>query len=237
MNLEQFFISFQEHLLEDEKPSLYFNKLIAEHQYPKKHPFDQLLSLKETEQNLTHHPEGNVWNHTMMVVDYAAIVREHSENPKVFMWGALLHDIGKSTTTRVRKGKITSYDHDREGAILAENFLRKFSEDEDFIEGVKKIARWHMQPLFVAKRLPFAKIDAMIQEIHPAEIGLFSICDRLGRGKLTTKKIEEQMESVINFLNSCKEVTEESKHERIEVVKELIKNFKIKNEQNIKVYI
>ncbi len=38
------------------------------------------------------------------------------------MWGALLHDLGKAPTTKIRKGKITSYDHDKVGAELVRNF-------------------------------------------------------------------------------------------------------------------
>ncbi|TCT14331.1 putative nucleotidyltransferase with HDIG domain [Natranaerovirga pectinivora] len=227
MDLKQHFLDFEEHLLKDEKPSIYFNELVNTHKFPKEKPFSSMLSLKETEQNLVHHPEGNVWNHTMLVVDYAAIVKRHSENPKVFMWGAFLHDIGKSTTTKVRKGKITSYDHDKEGEILAEAFLRSFSNDESFINGVKKICRWHMQPLFIAKQLPFADIKGMIGEVKASEIGLFSICDRLGRGKLTSAKIEEQMKAVITFLDKAKKYSQED--EKIEQIIEIIKNFNVEN--------
>lgn len=31
-----------------------------------------LYNLKETEQSKVHHPEGNVWNHVLLVVDEAA---------------------------------------------------------------------------------------------------------------------------------------------------------------------
>lgn len=56
----------------------------------------------------------------MQVIDAAAHNRIKSREPVVFMWAALLHDLGKAPTTRLRKGRITAYDHDRVGAEMAE---------------------------------------------------------------------------------------------------------------------
>lgn len=224
MDLQKYYEAFEQHLLEDKQPSIYFKALLKNHTLPKVHPFDKLIALKETEQSPLHHPEGHVWEHTMLVIDYAALVRDYSLDAKVFMWAALLHDIGKSTTTRVRRGKITAYDHDKEGAVFAEEFLRKFIEDEKMIIAVKRMVRWHMQPLFVVKQLPFAEMDNMLLEVHPAEIGLFSICDRLGRGKLSTEKIDKEMTAIINFLDICRRYVEESRHQRIDEIKALIQS-------------
>ncbi len=43
------------------------------------------------------------------------------------MWAALLHDIGKAETTKNENGKITAYNHDKTGALQAEDFLKKVS--------------------------------------------------------------------------------------------------------------
>lgn len=64
-----------------------------------------LHRLKGTEQSLLHHPEGDVWNHTLLVVDEAANVKNKSTDAAVFMWAALLHDIGKPDTT-TKPGKV-----------------------------------------------------------------------------------------------------------------------------------
>jgi putative nucleotidyltransferase with HDIG domain len=40
------------------------------------------------------------------------------------MWAALLHDIGKPDTTKQYKGRITSYDHDKAGALIARKFYQ-----------------------------------------------------------------------------------------------------------------
>jgi tRNA nucleotidyltransferase (CCA-adding enzyme) len=201
-------------LMHDEKPSIFLNDVVEKEIFKQSFPFKMLHDLTKTEQNLQHHPEGNVWNHTMMVVDGAAERKHLSENPKVFMWAALLHDIGKAPTTRMRKGKITSYDHDSVGAKLAEDFLREFTQDEDFIKKVCILVRWHMHILFVVKDLPFADIKSMASQASIDEIALLSICDRLGRGEMTSEKRTEEERNVEIFLKKCREYMKERKESK-----------------------
>ena len=90
------FQEMDEHLLCDEKPSVYFDG-IKDQPFFSQEPYLVLGKLKETEQSPKHHPEGNVWNHTMLVIDEAARVKHKSSHPKEFMWAALLHDqIGRA---------------------------------------------------------------------------------------------------------------------------------------------
>lgn len=197
------FKNIEKHLLQDENPSEYLNKL-SEEGLLKEYPFNLLDNLKKTDQNLTHHPEGSVWNHTMMVLDRAAKNKEFSEDSKAFMWAALLHDIGKGTTTKIRRGKITSYNHDKEGEFLSIKFLEEFTEDKEFIKKVAALVRWHMQPLFVSKKMSFADIDGMKKECSPEEIALLSKCDRLGRGDMNEDRIKKEEEDIEVFLNAAK---------------------------------
>ena len=54
-----------------------------------------LETLATCPQRLDFHPEGNVMNHTLLVVDLAALCKDKTSWPLAFMWSALLHDIGK----------------------------------------------------------------------------------------------------------------------------------------------
>lgn len=200
---KKYFDQFHKHLTEDEKPSLYFKAQEESGLFSSGYPFDLLGALKQTKQNPTHHPEGNVWNHTLLVVDNAALVRDQSEDRAVFMWSALLHDIGKPSTTRLRKGKITSYDHDKVGEKLSADFLRAFIQDESFILKVSKMVHWHMQVLMVIKNLPFANIRAMVREVPLYEIALLGICDRMGRGEVTPEMLEDEKKNMKHFLEKC----------------------------------
>jgi putative nucleotidyltransferase with HDIG domain len=205
MTNSELFNEISNHLLSDEKPSIYLNKLKTEGLLNKE-PFSWLLNLEKIEQSKKYHPEGSVWNHVMLVVDNASKLKNKSENKQVFMWGALLHDIGKLTTTKLRKGRITSYNHDVEGEKLVTRFLKMLTDDEDFIVKVSKITRWHMQPLFVSKNLPFSELTEMISEINIEEIGLISLADRLGRGNMTEEIESKERESINKFLKVCNDI-------------------------------
>lgn len=197
------FKEFDKHLMEDEKPSIYFNEE-SKKLYFKEYPLNLLTKLKDTEQSIKYHPEGNVWNHTMLVVDEAASRRSLSGDKNSFMWAALLHDIGKADTTKIRKGKITSYDHDKLGEQLSMYFLMEFTKDENFINKVSKLVRWHMQPFHVIKNPRFAEVEEMIIDVPIEELALLSLCDRLGRGGMTKEKIQEESLAIKSFLKKVK---------------------------------
>jgi len=198
------FKEFEQHLLNDDKPSKYFNDKLTTGIFSKMYPFTLLGNLIKTEQEPEHHPEGNVWIHTLLVVDQCAGVRSQSEDARTFMWAALLHDLGKAPTTAIKKGKITAYNHDKVGKELSIEFLQACTDETKLIEKVSKLVRWHMQTLFVVKDLPFAEVRNMLSEVSLDEIALLSICDRLGRGKLTEKKIQEEKTNIEIFINKCK---------------------------------
>jgi putative nucleotidyltransferase with HDIG domain len=180
---EQLHILFDEvneHLLNDIKPSVYLNNKCRTPEF-QTYPFQMLHQLIATEQSPVYHPEGSVWNHTLMVVDEAAKRKVHSKNIPVFMWASLLHDIGKPPATKIRKGKITSYNHDKIGADMAKDFLSVWTDDLDFIQSVCSLVRFHMQMLFVTKGIPFAQIQEMKLHTDIEEVALLGLCDKLGR--------------------------------------------------------
>lgn len=197
---KELYETLENHLMEDDFPSKYINEITQE-PYFKEYPLNLLFKLKEVMQSPKYHPEGNVWNHTMLVLDEAAKVKNKSSNPKAFMWAALLHDIGKPDTTKERKGKITSYNHEKVGANIAKDFLYEFISDDELIDKVAALVRWHMQILFVVNNLPFAEVKAMKQQVDINDIGLLGWCDRMGRG-MADAKLEE--ENIKVFLEKCK---------------------------------
>lgn len=202
-------LTFQEidnHLMNDNKPSNFIIELNKAGIIETEYPFTLLGALKDTPQSPKHHPEGSVWNHTLMVLDNAAERKHLSKNPQVLMWAALLHDLGKAPTTRMRKGRITSYDHDAVGEKLAGQFLWELTRDERFIHQVAKMVRWHMQILFVVKGLPFANVKKMAAEVSIEEIALLGFCDRLGRGEMTPLKKQEEEQTIEKFLVRCMEI-------------------------------
>ncbi|NLA86801.1 MAG: HDIG domain-containing protein [Clostridiales bacterium] len=194
----QLFSRIEEHLLSEEKPSAALKEMLKAGDFDS-YPFSMLKKLGETEQSPVHHPEGNVWNHTLLVVDEAAKRRQESSDTRAFMWAALLHDIGKPATTRSRKGRITAYDHDKIGAELAEEFLSAVTEDRRLIEKVTQLVKYHMQILYVINNLPFKDIAGMKRHSDIREVALLCLCDRLGRPGVNRDKEEAQIKMFISI--------------------------------------
>jgi len=199
--MNELFNQIEEHLLQDEKPSVYLTQIHTNPMF-RQYPFNMLYELENTEQSPQHHPEGNVWNHTMLVVDEAASVKERSKDKKAFMWSALLHDIGKPATTKKMKKRITAYDHDKVGAELSKKFLQQFTKDEDFIKDVCGLVRYHMQILFVAKNSPFADVEGMKKSTDIHEIALLGLCDRMGRKNRNRSEEESNIKKFLEIAES-----------------------------------
>ncbi len=79
----------------------------------------ELEPLQKTPQDPEWHPEGDVWTHTLQVVDEAARMLEglESDRPRrlAVMLGALCHDLGKPATTLFEDGRIRSRGHEDAG--------------------------------------------------------------------------------------------------------------------------
>mgnify|MGYP001102315329 CR=1 FL=1 len=107
--------------------------------------FSELDALRGVRQNPTWHPEGSVWNHTLLVVNRAAEVRERvpEEWREAFMWASLLHDVGKAVTTRP---DLTSPGHDEAGAPLAQAFMERLRAPKALTAKVVQLVRLHMRP-------------------------------------------------------------------------------------------
>lgn len=180
MRKEEFFWELNQHLLEDPIPSESIDKMILI-PIAKKEPFILLYRMKQTKQSPIYHAEGNVWKHTMMVIDEAAKRREESHNPKAFMWAAFLHDIGKPNTTRIRNGKITAYNHDVEGEKLAREFLTYFVDENEWIEEVCAFIRYHMQKLYQTKGYSRINHKQLKNMVDQKDMELLWESDRSGR--------------------------------------------------------
>lgn len=105
----------------------------------------ELLELKGVEQGRTHHPEGDVWVHTGLVVEKV------EPRTTVNCWAALLHDIAKPVTFRRVGGRITFYTHEIVGADMARVILKRLRFPSDKIDAITAVVRRHMKFLGMEK--------------------------------------------------------------------------------------
>jgi tRNA nucleotidyltransferase (CCA-adding enzyme) len=79
--------------------------------------FPELHALAGCPQEPEWHPEGNVWVHTLQVIDQARRQIDDLARPQqiAVMLGAVCHDLGKPATTAVIDGRIRSMDHEEQG--------------------------------------------------------------------------------------------------------------------------
>ena len=91
--------------------------------------FPELLALVGCQQEPQWHPEGDVWVHTLMVVDEArgAIDDLDRAQQAIVMLGAVCHDFGKPATTRVIDGRIRSLGHEEAGVEPARSLLDRLN--------------------------------------------------------------------------------------------------------------
>jgi tRNA nucleotidyltransferase (CCA-adding enzyme) len=77
----------------------------------------ELQPLVGCEQEPDWHPEGDVWTHTLMVIDEARALNEDLDRPRLItvMLGAVCHDLGKPATTAFVDGRIRSPEHEEAG--------------------------------------------------------------------------------------------------------------------------
>jgi len=91
--------------------------------------FPELFALVGCEQEPEWHPEGDVWVHTLQVVDQARTRIADLPRPQqiTIMLGALAHDLGKPATTAFIDGRIRSIDHEEQGVAPATIFLDRLN--------------------------------------------------------------------------------------------------------------
>jgi tRNA nucleotidyltransferase (CCA-adding enzyme) len=114
--------------------------------------FPDLHALVGCSQEPEWHPEGDVWVHTLQVVDEARARVDDLARPRrlAVMLGAVCHDFGKPATTAFLDGRIRSIDHEEQGVAPATRFLDRLNvrsiENYDVRGQVLGIVAHHLKP-------------------------------------------------------------------------------------------
>ncbi len=98
------------------------------------------------------HPEGDVWVHTLMVIDEArSRIDDLARGPAIaMMLGAVCHDLGKPATTAVIDGRIRSPGHEEGGVAPATRVLDRLHvhtiDGYDVRRAVLGLVAHHLKP-------------------------------------------------------------------------------------------
>ncbi len=178
---ERVFEELKKALLGASKPSVFFEVLRTVGALDVWFP--ELAALIGVEQNEKHHSEGDVWVHTMMVLDEAAKRREFAKNPLAFMLSAVAHDFGKAICTEKVNGEIHSYGHENEGIPLAEAFMKRLTSEKTLNAYVLNMVKLHMQPNAKAAHGSSIKsTNKMFWESkEPSDLILLALSDAYGK--------------------------------------------------------
>ena len=197
---ERVFTEINKLMLKSEKPSIGFELLrefgILERYFP------ELYAIIGVQQDKKWHPEGDVWIHTMMVVDeMAKFTKENgnlSEEKKVvYLYSALCHDLGKVLTTEFINGKWRSPNHEAKGVEPTISFLNKLTNNKGIINDVSNLVKYHLQPaLLYTQKSSIGAIKRLAKKVNLLDVVILNRADHLGR---TTEKALNKETSVYNY--------------------------------------
>ncbi len=151
--------------------------------------FPELAAMLGVPQDPRWHPEGDVWQHTLLVVDRAAEGRSGDERDDLaLMFAALCHDVGKALVTEGDGERVHAYQHETAGLAPTDDLLARLRAPTELRTRVAGLVRHHLTPVQLiedrasdkafrrlARKLADARIDAEL-------LVRLSRADQLGRG-------------------------------------------------------
>ena len=156
--------------------------------------FPEVAALRGVEQDARWHPEGDTFVHTAHVLNYAAanLAFDNEHDKLVVMAAALCHDLGKSTTTEFRDGRLRSHGHEGAGVPLTNSFLHRLGQ-VSLAKDVAPLVEHHLAPVTLTTDRAIRRLSTKVPRLDL--LAAVSRADAGGRPPLTnteaSKKIDE----------------------------------------------
>ena len=202
---ERIFEELRKLLLKGRRPSIGFEFL---RQSTLIRFFPEIEALIDVQQDAVWHPEGDVWIHTMMVIDEAAKLRANTAHELALMLGALCHDLGKPDVTEVVDDRVKSPGHDTRGISHTERFLERLRAPTALVEQVKALVQHHLAPAaFIHNKAGAKGYRRLARKLDAAGVDLTLLylvarADYLGR--TTAQALARQFPAGEAFLENAK---------------------------------
>ena len=152
----------------------------------------EVAAMKGVEQPPQYHPEGDVWVHTLLLLEQL----DHP-TPTLAM-GALLHDVGKPPTFRVAE-RIRFDGHVEAGVEIARGILNRLRFSRDDAEQVEALIANHMKFKDVPKMKEstlkrFLRLPDFAEHLELHRLDVMSSNRNLGSYDLVKRKLAEYRE-------------------------------------------
>lgn len=171
LSVERVYNELSKALLTD-KPSIFFNSL-KEANVLDVH-FKEIYDLIGAEQPIKYHPEGDSYNHTMLVLDRVAektdkTIELDNKRKLELRFSALVHDIGKGTTPEEEYPHHIK--HEERGAKLVKSMGKRLKLPTRMVKCGVTSCLEHMRG-GVFDKMTLAKKVSFIERIHKTVLGL-----------------------------------------------------------------
>jgi len=100
----------------------------------------EIFAMKGCEQSPDHHPEGDVFVHTLLCLSHLA-----AGCSETLALGVLLHDVAKPSTAVLRDGRWTFYGHLEQGATMAEEVCTRLRRSRATTDRVSFLVAQHLR--------------------------------------------------------------------------------------------
>ena len=177
--------------LNTEKPSIFFNVLRKANVLDIH--FKEINDLIGAEQPIEYHPEGDAYNHTMIVLDISTKLTEKFEEKRKLeiRFASLVHDLGKGTTPKEQYPH--HYGHEERGIELVKKLGNRIKAPNNWIKCGKIACKEHMRGGNFNKMKPSTKVT-FIERVSKSILGLNGLqivvnSDQSSRGELNNNTV------------------------------------------------
>lgn len=208
ISIERIHAEFDKLVMLSKRPSLgiYWLKDIGRIQ----EVLPELAATIGVEQELSWHPEGDVFEHSMQAVDAAVGRPVEHEYKKLLIYAALCHDLGKVTTTRVIDGRLRSLGHDAAGVAPARALCKRLTGNKKLLDQVALLVRHHMSPGQFVSQKATAKAYKKLAKVLAPDVNLYILAqlayaDKLGRNPERYKPLSGPLPVIDEFMSRAQE--------------------------------
>ncbi len=176
--------------LSTKRPSVFF-KVLKDADVLDVH-FKEIYDLINVPQPLKYHPEGDVFNHTMIVLDKVA----QKTDDTTVRFAALVHDLGKAKTPKEVLPQHIG--HDIEGVKLIKNLCDRLKLPTKWKKAGAEVARYHMKAGICINMRPYKQAE-FFNMLNRSTIGIENMQiisnadDMLDRPKIDYAKIAKEV--------------------------------------------